>query len=154
MAVLEKTPWKFETSEESSVSLFVAGWGGGTLYFVNESSSEKLKLKYGFVGVGSSKGFFLNLSESAQSDPSGGFFNVRVLQGFGFGPARFPCVGRMVLGAATAGIFQPSFVSHSGLSLCFASFGLIPFGGVAFWGRFNSIMPSAGPSVAMCYFSI
>lgn len=152
--IFDKTPWKLETSEESSVSIFVGSWGGGKLYFENEQSGEKFNVSYIFFGAGTSKGFSINYSESLKTDPSGGFSNVKVLRGFGFGPSTFPCAGRMVITTATAGIFQPSFISHSGLSVCVASFGFIPFGGITFWGRFNSIMPSAGPSVAACHFSI
>ncbi|MBS1792977.1 MAG: hypothetical protein JSS81_03940 [Acidobacteria bacterium] len=154
MAVLETTPWKLETSEESSVSVLFFGWGGGSLYLTNDSTNEKLKLNYVFGGAGLSKGTMINLAESLTTDPSGGFSNVKVLRGFGFGSYHFPCFGRIHVIGATAGIFQPSFVSHSGLSLCVALFGVVPFGGLAFWGRFNSILPSAGPSVLGCRFYI
>jgi len=154
MAVFEKTPWKLDTSEESSVSVLFFSWGKGSLYLVNESTGEKLKVNYGFGSAGASKGAAINLAESLSTDPSGGFSNVKVLRGFGFGPSTFPCFGQMVIAGATAGVFQPSFLSHSGLSVCVASFGLIPFGGIQFWGRFNSILPSAGPSVAGCYFQV
>jgi hypothetical protein len=154
MAVFETTHWKLDTSEESSVSLLFFSWGGGSLYLINESTGEKLKINYGFGSVGASKGAAINLAESLPTDPSGGFSNVKVLRGFGFGAWSFPCFGQMIVGGATAGVFQPSFLSHSGLSLCVASFGLIPFGGIQFWGRFNSILPSAGPSAAGCHFHI
>lgn len=153
MSVLVRTPWKLETSEEFGTSITVITGAKGKLHFEHEATGAKFKVDYNYLAAGVSKGFVFNIAESLTTDPSGGFTNVKTTSG-SFGPSSFPCVGYLWLGAATAGIFQPSFLSHSGLDLCVAVFGGVPFGGIPFWGRFNSIMPSAGPSVAFCKFSV
>lgn len=154
MAMLKETPWIYETSQEFGESILIFSGAEGKLYFANELTGQKLEVKYSYFSVGVSKGAVLNIAESLKSDPSEGFGKVQVRSGSDFGPASFPCSGWMVFAGGTAGIFQPSFMSHSGLTLCYAIFGGIPFGGVPFWGRFNSIMPSAGASAAFCQFSL
>ena len=155
MGLLVKTPWQLETSEEFNTTISVITGGEGKLHLQHESTGAKLVVRYTFIGGGVSKGAFLNIAESLKSDPSGGFSNVKVARAAHvFGPADFPCWGWMAVGGATAGIFQPSFMSQSGGAVGVALFGFIPFGGIAFWGRFNSIMPSVGPSLLMCKYAI
>jgi hypothetical protein len=62
----------------------------------------------------------------------------------------------MLIGGATAGIFQLSSWQHSGVAVAHAVFGRVPpgFAYITLWGQFNSILPSVGPSVAACYFSL
>ncbi len=151
---LTKTPWKLETSEDLNTTIAFFTGGEGKLYFVHDSTGEKLTVKYNYFAAGMSKGAIANIAESLTTDPSGGFSNVKVRDGFSFGTSSFPCKGWLLMGGATAGIFQPSFMSQSGGSVALAMFGAIPFGGIPIWGRFNSIMPGAGPSVAFVNYSV
>ena len=150
MALENVTPWVFKTSQETSQGIAVIG-GEGKLYFENTVTGEQLILYYSFLSVGVAKGATLNYSEALKSDPSGATSNV-----IGeFGPGYFPCWGNMLVFGATAGIFQPSFMSHSGASFAMAEFGVFSsFARIGMWGRFNSLLPSAGPSLAFCHFEI
>jgi len=149
MSLFTKTPWKYDTSEETSYSGWVITGGEGKLYLKRQGSGEKMTLKYGFAGVGVSKGAVVNFTQSLTTDDSDGISHVYTRNG-ALQTDMFPCQGWIVAGGATAGIFQPSFMSHSGLTIAVMVFGFIPAGYVWFWGRFNSILPSAGPSVFSC----
>lgn len=150
MALFDKTPWKYETSEETSYSGWVITGGEGKLYLKQQATGESMTLKYNFAGVGVSKGAVLNFAQSLTTDDSDGISHVYARSSTPFDKSMFPCQGWIVLAGATAGIFQPSFLSHSGLTVAIMVFGFIPMAHVSFWGRFNSILPGAGPSVLQC----
>lgn len=155
MSIFKKSPWAYDTSEEFSTSIWVINGGGGKLHFEHETTKEKLVVKYSYVGGGTSKGAVINIAESVITDPSGAFTNVKTVPWLSFGPDIFPCKGWMVLFGATAGVFQPSFISHSGLDVGVAIFGFLGGRAVPFWGRFNSLLPSVGPALLLCqYYSI
>ncbi len=150
MPLFEKTPWKYDTSEETSYTGWVITGGEGKLYLKKQGASDVMKVQYNFAGAGVSRGAILNFSQSLTTDDSDGISHVYARSSTPFDKNMFPCQGWIVTGGATAGIFQPSFMSHSGLSLALMVFGFIPMGYVWYWGRFNSILPGAGPSVLLC----
>jgi hypothetical protein len=154
MALDFNTPWVYDTSSEEGSSVWVFTGGKGILYFNNEvNTNEKLVVKYSYLSAGTSKGALINIAESLVTDPSSGFSNVKASSIRSFGKTSFPCVGWIVSVGATAGVFQPSFMSQSGLSLAVFLFGFLPFAGIPVWGRFNSILPSAGPSAGFCTYN-
>lgn len=148
-----RTPWVYDTSNEFGASGWIISGAEGTLYFKNENNDDKLVVNYSYMSVGLSKGAAVNIAESLVTDPSGGFCNVRALNPSSFGKRSFPCKGWVVFLGATAGVFQLSAMSQSGLVLGIFLFGAAPFAGVPVWGRFNSILPSAGPSAGFCTYN-
>ena len=147
----KKTPWQLDTSEEESVSILATG-GGGRLYFVNEGTGKKFSVLYSFISVGVAKGPPLNYARSYPKDESGGITNVRCRESRDFGPESFPCFGSVLNLGATPGPFGPSFADH-GISLAIYFFEAIPFAGIVTWGKFSSILPSAGPSIGFATYS-
>ena len=82
----------------------VASIISGKLYFVNESSGEKLVIAYPSVSVGLRRGLPVGVSWSKKSDPSGDIDNVISVAGRRhFSWAAFPCYGYMIgMGASLA----------------------------------------------------
>ena len=147
-----KSPWKYDTANEVSVSLGPAGGGIGTLYFTNPSSGEAFNVEYAYGSFGASKGTTLNLAKSMKSTPSGGITHVYQRPFHSFGPGDFACGGQLLVIGVTAGIVARPLLPNSGASLVVAVFGLMPFAVLPFWGLFDSLLPSAGASVAACRF--
>jgi hypothetical protein len=84
------TPWKLETSEETSAGLLIFTGGAGKLYFVDDHTpQQKLVVKYKYGSLGTSKGASFNYAESLTTDPSGGFNNVKVAPGTNSVAGRF-----------------------------------------------------------------
>jgi hypothetical protein len=99
------------------------------------------------ISAGAAKGAVFNVAKSLVSTASGGIAKVRVRTDASFSASRFPCSGSVLCGGLTAGVFTPSFIDDSGLQVSMLSFGNPAFAWVAVWGRFSSILPSAGVSV-------
>jgi hypothetical protein len=124
-----------ETSEETSVSVF-ASVSTGKLYFVDESSGEKLVLKYRCVSFGHSKGLPVGANWSKTTDPSADVDNVVQVKGRkAFSPFAFPCYGYMIGMGASAGVIGSIMnmdVTGGGLTLVF--FGApSPFAAIRLW---------------------
>ena len=109
-------------------------------------------MKYTYVSAGLSKDAVFRIAQSLATDPDGGIGSVQAKNPSAFTKDSFPCMGWVATLGGTAGIFQPPFMSRSGLSASVFLFGFAPFAGVRAWGRFNSIMPSVGPSFGICSF--
>jgi hypothetical protein len=143
--------WEYDTSSEDSTSVAIITGAGGKLFFINSETDEHLDFKYTVLSVGAAKGAVFNVAKSLVSTPSGGLANVRVRADFSFDINRFPCKGIVICGGLTAGIFAPSFIDDSGADIAFLGFGINPlmFAWVPVWGRFSSILPSAGVSLGV-----
>jgi hypothetical protein len=152
-AIMFKSPWKYDTAAEESVSLGMTTGGWGTMCFINSASGETFEVDYIYGALGPSKGAIANFAKSIKSTPSGRLTHVYARPAHTFGPGDFACGGYLAVVSATAGIFAPSFFPDSGASLVLAEFGLIPFATVAFWGLFDSLVPSTGICGALCKFS-
>lgn len=150
--MFKKSSWKYDTSEEEGSSFLVFSGANGTIWFTDPSTGEGFSVWYTYFAAGPAKGAVWNYAKALKTDPSDGFSHVRIIRGGEFGPDSFPCTGWMLMGAATAGIFQPSFLAQSGAETVLAFFGTFPFAVIPYWGRFNSLMPSAGTAMAVCHF--
>lgn len=155
-----RTPWKFETSEESAPVLF-GSMARGALYLVNEDDGEKMKISYHAVSIGHGKGPSYGYSWSTKSDPSGGFDNVAVVRGRNFGPLSFPCRGYILgMGAsvstiAAKGIAGDQAPQQTSGGLTIILFGIVPvFAGLKLWGLGNSLMPGIGASAGIATFQV
>lgn len=149
---MQVTDWEYDTSSEDSTSIAIITGAAGRLYFVNPETEEHLDFKYSVLSVGGAKGAVFNVAKSLVSTPSGGLAKLRVRAGFTFGERLFPCTGVVISGGLTAGIFTPSFIDDSGANVSFLAFDTktspkIPVAWVPVWGRFSSILPSAGVSI-------
>jgi hypothetical protein len=153
--LFDTTDWYLQTSREFGESIAFISGAEGVLFFANDKTHQKLTVPYTYLSAGLAKGVVFNIAESLTTDPSGGITNVQMSGGQTFGIQTFPCMGVAWMIGATAGIFQPSFMSHSGISALTVQFGLglLPRGKVALWGRFNSILPSVGPSLGLFSFT-
>ena len=153
--LFDTTDWHLNTSRESGCSIAMVSGAEGALYFANDKTRQQLTVPYSYISVGVSKGAAFNIEASLESDPSGGITNVAVSSGGTFGTQVFPCMGVAWMIGASAGIFQPSFMAQSGISAITVQFGmgLLPRAKVAIWGRFNSILPTLGPSLGLFSFS-
>jgi hypothetical protein len=151
------TPWVYDTSDEISYSLLFWTGGSGRIFLHNESTKEKFVMSFFYETLGKSKDLFVNYAESLKSDPSAGFGHVVVRGDCSFGRELLPCYGYLLVGAATAGLAQPSFMSRSGGQVAIAYLGpvpLVPLVMIPFYGRFNSALPSVGVSAGLCRFDI
>ncbi|WP_448952195.1 hypothetical protein [Labrys neptuniae] len=146
-----RSPWKYDTSEEESGSVYVTG-GTGRLYFINANDGSKFSIQYDFLSAGVAKGPPLNYAKSFAQDDSGGLTHVRCREGRYFGPESFPCNGLLLSLGATPGVFGPSFMDHGANGTIFF-FGAIPWAGIVTWGKFSSILPSIGPSAGIVRYS-
>jgi hypothetical protein len=148
------TPWRFETSEETSVTIGLSG-ASGALYFKNEDTGEDLKLSYHAVSIGAGKGPSVGAAWSKLSDPSGGFGNVAAVRGRHFGPLSFPCRG-YILGFGGSASIAPKVVGASDQTaggITIVLFGIWPvFAGVKLWGTANSLLPGVGASAGIASF--
>lgn len=146
--------WEYDTSCEDSTSVAIITGAGGKLYFINPETDEHIDFKYTVLSVGAAKGAVFNIAKSLVSTPSGGLAKVRVRPGYIFDVNRFPCKGVVISGGLTAGVFSPSFIDDSGVSVSFLGFGVNPlmFAWVPIWGMFSSILPSAGVSLGILAF--
>lgn len=148
-----RSPWKFETSEEKSGSLFL-GLSFGKLYFVNETSNEKMVVSYRSLNVGMGKGPPVGYSESSKTDPSGAASNVSVVEGRNFDYFSFPCRGYLIGVGASSGIIGSILgMDVTGGGLTIALFGQIPvFAGVRMWGFGRAALPGAGFTGGLAHF--
>jgi hypothetical protein len=147
-----KSPWKYDTAEEDSVSVGPVTGGRGILYLINPSENTGCNVNYQYGSLGTAKGAVVNYAKSWKSTASGGLTHVYSRPFHDFDTDDFPCGGYLLVVGETAGIFAPSFFDNSGMSVVIAIFGFIPFAALAFWGNFDSALPSAGVSAALCKF--
>jgi hypothetical protein len=138
--------WEYDTGKEDSTSIAIITGAAGKLYFVNPETEEHLDFEYSVLSAGAAKGAVINVAKSLVSTPSGGITKVRVRYDATFSAKRFPCSGIVICGGLTAGVFTPSFIDDSGLSVSLLEFGIPAFAWVAIWGRFSSVLPSGGIS--------
>jgi len=82
---MNRTPWKIDTTEEKSGSLFITV-ALGSLFLSNEDTDEKMQINYRSITLGAGKGPPWGANWSTKVDPSGGFDNVGVIHGKYFGP--------------------------------------------------------------------
>jgi hypothetical protein len=155
---LAPSSWIYDTSNEASYSLNLATIGSGRFFLKNEANKdEKLTISYFYATLGYAKGGSINYAASLTSDPSYRIGHIAVRRDCTFGPGSFPCYGYIVFGALTAGLLQPSFLSHSGGEIALAVLGPVPelpFAVIAFRGLFNSILPSGGVSLGPCRYDV
>jgi hypothetical protein len=155
------SPWAYDTSEESSVSLLVAAGGAGTLYFKNGDDGSTFNVGYNYLAIGPSAGGEVNFAQSTTSMWSQGT-NVFTVYG-DFGPDSFPCTGFFVLAGASGGGGNPSqspggggALPGNGAGTCLTIFndGLMgaPKAAVLFQGALNAVLPSVGFGVAQVTF--
>jgi hypothetical protein len=148
------TSWKFETSEETAVTL-LGTVAKGALYFKNQDNGEKMKVSYRAVSIGAGKGPPVGASWSVDSDPSGGFGNVAVVKHRYFGPLSFPFKG-YILGFGASASIIPKIVGamdQTAGGITIVLFGMFPvFAGVKLWGLSNSIVPGLGSSAGIASF--
>jgi hypothetical protein len=148
------TSWRFDTSEETSVTVGISA-AVGALYFVNDDSGEKLKINYHAVSIGAGKGPPIGAAWSKSSDPSGGFDNLAVVNNHSFGPQTFPCRG-YILGFGASASIAPKLAGATDQSaggITIVLFGIWPvFAGVKLWGLGNAIVPGAGASAGIASF--
>ena len=85
------TDWSYDSSEESSISIFVVSGGYGTLRLRNNITGQKMLIPYTYYGLGASKGEDVGYAKSTfDMDSSGG----QVLTMIGcFDDLTFPCKG-------------------------------------------------------------
>jgi hypothetical protein len=151
MSLFTTSPWEYDTSQESSVSIAVGTGGIGTLYFVNSETGETMQVPYSYAGLGGGAGAPANFAQSTAENPSAG--SVQVLPWGTFDATIFPCTGQLIAISATAGIFQPSFFPNSGACACIFAFGMLPPQAYLLAiGEFNSALPSAGVSQCVVTF--
>lgn len=152
----DRTPWKFDTSEETSGTIGISG-ASGALYFINEDTGEDVKISYHAVSIGAGKGPSIGAAWSRKSDPSGGFDNVAAVHGRYFGPLSFPCRG-YILGFGGSASIAPKVVGatdQTAAGITIVLFGIWPvFAGVKLWGLANSILPGAGASAGIATFQL
>jgi hypothetical protein len=149
MATFKASDWEYDTGNEDSTSIAFVTGAGGKLYFVNPVTDEHLDFRYTVGSVGAAKGAAFNVAKSLVKTPSGGITKVRVRVDASFSANRFPCRGTVICGGLTAGVFAPSFIDDAGLSVSLLELGNPTFAWVAIWGRFTSILPSAGVSLGV-----
>lgn len=149
--MFKASDWEYDTSSEDSTSVAIITGAAGKLFFINTETEEHLDFKYSVLSVGAAKGAVFNVAKSLVSTPSGGLAKVRVRGGSSFSVNSFPCKGIVLVGGLTAGVFSPSFIDDSGAQVSFLGFGINPFmfAWVPVWGRFSSILPSAGVSLGI-----
>ena len=145
--------WEYDTGCEDSTSIAFITGAAGKLFFINPETDEHLEFRYSVLSVGPGKGAVLNVAKSLVSTPSGGLAKVRVMYGHSFDVHHFPCHGEVICGGLTAGVFSPSFIDDSGASVSLLRFGRKPgfFAWVPIWGKFSSILPSAGVSIGVLF---
>ena len=155
MGLFQETDWAYQTSDEESSSYGIVTGGNGHFFLSNAVSGDNMIINYNYAAVGSAKGSVWNVAASLTTDSSGQFCNVSTLCGFDFDANSFPCQGFIFFVGVSAGIFQLSFMNQSGLDLAVVVFGMLPpFAVVPIWGRFNSLMPTGGVSMAGASFSV
>jgi hypothetical protein len=153
--VMYRTPWKVDTTEETSGSFF-ATVAFGALYLSNEDSGETMKIKYRSVSIGAGKGLPVGASWSNKTDPSGGFDNVAVIHGRYFSEFSFPCRGYMIgFGGSAAVVGSILGMDVTGGGLTAVLFGIAPvFAGVRIWGLGRGALPGAGASAGLALFEL
>ena len=143
------TDWVYDTSEDTSYSLFVLAGGSGTLYLKNTTNGDKMALSYTYFGAGESKGSDIgSASSTTDMDSSGG--GVVMFQPNPFGQLSFPCGGFVISGGGAGGL--PG--SSSGFALTEYLFGFPVFGGVRCSGTYSAALPGAGISVCAARFNV
>jgi hypothetical protein len=140
-----ETPWKFDTSEENSTSLFLS-YSSGRIFAHNENDGEEMVINYRCLSIGNGKGPPFGFSLSRKQDPSGGFDNIGVRPHRYFGPLAFPCRGYMIGVGATSGIVGSILnMDITGGGVTIVLFGQAPvFAGVRIWGGGRALLPGAG----------
>ena len=153
MGFLLKTPWKVDTTEEKSGTLFIS-LSFGTIYLSHETSGEKMTIGYRCLSIGAGKGPPVGANWSNTSDPSGGFDNVGVVSGHSFSEFSFPCRGYMIGVGASSGVVGSILgMDVTGGGLTAALFGQLPvFAGVRLWGFGRGALPGVGMSGGLAHF--
>jgi hypothetical protein len=153
MGVLNRTNWKIVTTEEISGSIFASA-SFGKLYLEDESTHEKMTIKYRTIGFGLGKGPPVGAAWSDKENPSGGFENVGVTPGHSFGWWSFPVRGYMIGVGISAGVVGSALgMDLTGGGVTAVLFGMLPvFAGVRIWGMGKGACPGVGATVALALF--
>lgn len=144
--MIYSTDWAYDTSEDSSYSLFLVSGGYGTLYLTNTTNGDKMSVPYRYVGVGQSKGEDIGHAASTTDMESSGVGNV---MGFGsaiFDEQTFPCSG-MILNAGAATSASDNGPADGGAYTIYF-FGVPPTAAVKCTGKY--LASSSGFGVAAC----
>lgn len=144
------TNWEYETSEDTTGSMF-ASVSFGRLILRNVVSDERMTIKYRCVSLSLSKGLPIGFSQSHFTDPSKGYGPVasnRYFDSF-----CFPCRGYILSAGATLGALNED-KGPGGSSWNIFFFGLWPFAGLRCWGAYNATTPGGGVGGGMASFSL
>ena len=146
-----KSEWEYDTSEDTSVSLFASvSWGTLVLQKINNPKA-KMRLKYHCVSIGNGKGLPANFSKSTLDFPSYG--NTVVADKI-FDEQSFPCRG-YILGAGAGGLLDDGSHGPNAGNVTMFLFGIIPvFAGVRSWGGNYAVLPGAGLSAGIASFEV
>jgi hypothetical protein len=91
-----KTPWKYDTAEEKSISVLIGTGGTGRIFFVNQNTGKGFSTVYSYGAVGAAKGAVANFAASVKATPSGALTHVYAMAPIvgvdKFGPDFFPCI--------------------------------------------------------------
>jgi hypothetical protein len=139
------TDWKYDTSEDTSLSLLLVSAGSGTLYLKNATTGERMTIPYTYIGLGESKGSDLGISQSTSDMQSSG--GTVITYSGAFHSGQFPCKGFLLTAGAVADIL---FAGQGAASqaACVYMFGFPVFAGVTCQGQYNSTLPGVGISCA------
>ena len=152
----QRTNWKYETSEDSTVSV-LASVSFGKFILRNVISNDTMAVKYKCVAFGASKGLPVGYTESSLKNESAGTY-VHAL-GY-FNEDVFPCGGWIIGVGVTLGVFDSDPENNSpdtfanGGSGGVVMFEVIPFARFACWGEYRATTPGAGITVGVGYFSL
>src|SRR5579863_5496344 len=123
-----KSNWKYETSEDSTISV-VASVSVGRFILKNIVSGDKMSIRYRCLSAGFSKGLPVGYTQSKLEDESSG---TLVYSLGSFDENVFPCSGYMIGLGATLGVLDsnpgpadPAFTNGGGYGVVI--FELFPF---------------------------
>jgi hypothetical protein len=151
-----RTSWKYETSEDSTVSVLASvSWGRFILR--NAVSSDTMAIKYKCLSAGLSKGLPVGYTESSLKNESNGTYVYAL--GY-FNQDVFPCGGYIAGVGATLGVLDSDPENNSPDTFANGGAGGVvifevkPFARFACWGEFRATTPGAGVSLGIAYFSL
>ena len=152
----KRSNWKYETSEDSTVSV-LASVSWGTFVLRNTITNDVMKINYKCLSAGFSKGFPLGYTESSLANESAG---THVWSLGTFTEDVFPCFGWMAGLGATLGVFDnpepgvPSDTWSNGGNAGVVIFEVLPFARFFCYGEFRATTPGAGISLGSARFSL
>ena len=153
-----RSKWKYETSEDSTISVFASVSYGSFVLRNTLSSDETMTINYKCISAGMSKGLPLGYTSSTLQNESSGTYVHALGQ---FTDDIFPCGGWIIGVGATLGVLDsnpepgvsPDTFTNGG-SGGVVLFEVFPFARFACYGEFRATTPGMGCSVGIGYFSL